>query len=224
MLSPTPDAIPHSTMEFIRALPSGKKIQVLHTTFEDIVRIAGNCLSDHDEEMRALVNDYESFCSEMGILPRDKHLIFVPPCGKSLEDNFKFRLYYCPATSTRRKTKYIGIYATKVVRAIGRINKVVTCDVIDFDKVTTQNGDPGLMPEEEKRIIAASLNAHDEHGWDLAGHKFYLCDEWEETDYRKMSAGGMAGHRYFDVKEILDGLAPNTTAELASLLRQHTWS
>jgi hypothetical protein len=75
-----------------------QNIQVVHTSFEDIVDKTRSCLSDHDEEMLALVTDYEFFCSDLDLLPRDQCILFVAPCGLSLAANERFRLYHCPVT------------------------------------------------------------------------------------------------------------------------------
>jgi hypothetical protein len=220
MLSPT--SLSDSQLRSIQA--QAKDIQVLHASFEGILEKARSCLSDHDEEMLALVDDYESFCSEMSLLPRDKYLIFVPPCRQSLEDNLKFKLYYCPAAWTRRKAKYLGFYADKAVQAIGRIAKIVTCDVdLDTDNVLVKDSGTPLVTDEEQRIINAAKNAR-KHGWNLStAHKFYLCDDLCKTNFRKISAGGIMGHRYFDLEEILGSKIPDSTADIASLLRLHTW-
>jgi len=227
MLSPKTDYTLAATTEPIRKLASRRNVQILHTSFEMVVRAARNCLSEHDEYMLALVDDYESFCSESDLLPEDQYLIFVPPCGKSFEDNISFKLYYCWATWTRRRTRYLGVYFDKAVRAIGRISKIVHCEVdVDTGRtaISSIEGAPGLTAEEEQRIVAACKNGP-QRGWALsAGHKFYLCDELAETEFRKKSAGGMQGHRYIDLREHLSTDVPDKLADLASILRQREWS
>jgi hypothetical protein len=123
----------------------------------------------HDEEMLALVSDYEAFCSDMSLLPKDEYTVFVPPCGQSFEENEEFRLYYCPATWTRRNAKYLGIYKDKRVRAIGQIVKVVACNVnLDANTATIlPNGAETLTAEEEQRILGASRKAQ-KRGWDIS--------------------------------------------------------
>ena len=49
-------------------------------------------LSEFDEEMGALVDDFELFCSESKLLPEDEYKLFVPPCRYSRLDNEEFRL------------------------------------------------------------------------------------------------------------------------------------
>jgi hypothetical protein len=222
MLNPTDVA--DSQISSIRKNALSKNIQVVHTSFEKIINNARKCLSEHDEEMRALVDDYESFCSEMELLPFDKYLVFVPPCGVSFGDNLEFKLYYCPTTWTRRKTRYLGVYANKAVRAIGRVAKIVASDVnLEKKKVTVQDGVAHLTVDEEKRILGATKNAK-EHGWDVStGHKFYLCDRLSETEFRKESPGGIQGHRYLDLREFLGPDIPDDEKQLASRLRECAW-
>ncbi len=224
LLSPSREAISDSQLASIRAHATPRNIPVLHASFEDIVEKARRCLSEHDEEMRALVDDYESFCSQMGLLPRDKYTLFVPPCSQSFEENVEYALYYCPETWSRRKAEYLGIYANKAVRAIGRIARVVACEVdLDAGKVVVHEAIGDLTKGEEQRILQASRKAQ-KHDWDLSvGTKFYLCDEMVETDFRKTSPGGIMGHRYFDLEKVLAGKIPKSMSELASLLRQRTW-
>lgn len=224
LLSPTRGSLPESQLTSIRTHAMEKNIQILHTSFEDILEKTRGCLSEHDEEMRALADDYESFCSETDLLPRDRYTLFVPPCGVSVEDNLQFNLYYCPVSWSRRKARYLGIYSNKTVQAIGRITKVVACDVdLSSNNVKARDG-VDLTKNEEQRILGASRNAL-KHDWDLkVGHKFYLCDELVKTDFRKKSSGGIMGHRYFDLEEVLGAKIPNSIAELASLLRGRVWT
>jgi hypothetical protein len=224
LLSPTPGAISDTILESIRVHAREQNIQVLHTSFEDIVGKARSCLSEHDEEMLALVDDYESFCSEWKLLPRDRYTMFVPPCRESFQDNLEFSLYYCPVTYSRKKVEYLGIYANKAVRAIGRIVKIAACNVdLAGNTVTVEDESVALTTGEAQRVLGASRRA-ETHDWDVSrGHKFYLCDELVETDFRKTSSGGIMGHRYFDLEEVLGTKIPNSIAELASLLRGRAW-
>lgn len=174
--------------------------------------------------MHALVDDYESFCSERKLLPIDQQTLFVPPCSRSFAENVKYRLYYCPAAWTRRNAQYLGIYKNRSVRFIGQIGRVISCDVdLTSGKVSATDADETLSLDEQNRILGAAKDAQG-HGWDLSkGHKFYLCDALEETDFSKRSSGGIMGHRYFDLAEVLGSDVPKDLAELAKLLRGCNW-
>ncbi|HEX3739427.1 MAG TPA: hypothetical protein VHV29_06845 [Terriglobales bacterium] len=200
-----------------------QSIQVSYKSFEEIIRIMRECLSDHDEEMTALVNDYESFCSEWGLLPRDRYTMFVPTCGASFQDNLDFALYYCPVQYSRRKAKYLGVYSNRSVRAVGEIVKIVPCNInLTSNEVVTAD-DQKLTASEKERIIAATRKAP-VHDYDVTvGHKFFLCERMTTTEFRKITPGPLRGFCYFDLEKELGGKVPDNTEELASALRTHTW-
>jgi hypothetical protein len=234
LLSPTLGET--STLQLVasvraKALPL--KIQVIHTSFEDIVKKCRDCLSEHDEEMLALVDDYESFCSGMGLLPRDQYTIFAPPARLSFPANLQFRLYYCPVERSIRKARYLGVYANKSVRAIGQDANIVACNVnLSDGGVTVADEATSVTQEEKQRILGACREALT-RDWDLStGYKFYLCDVLEETDFRKRTAGGIMGQRYIDLEKDALPIAsgprgvpniPTDVRELAQLLRQYEW-
>jgi len=83
LLSRSHDEAADSQLRAVRELAKQRNIQVVSTSFEKIVREARDCLSPHDEEMTALVDDYEAFCSDQELLPKDKYTMFVPPAARS---------------------------------------------------------------------------------------------------------------------------------------------
>ncbi len=226
LLSPSLGEIATQQLALVRDKAMARNIQVVHTSFEDIVKESRSCLSEHDEEMLALVDDYESFCSDMGLLPRDKYTMFIPPCRLSLAANTQFLLYYCPMERTVRKAKYLGIYANRSVQAIGQVAKIVACNVnVDDETMTVVDETQHLTDNEKLRILGACREALT-RDWDIsAGYRFFLCDELEETDFRKITPGGIMGQRYIDLNNILGQNIPIPTdvCELAQLLGQHTW-
>ncbi|MGA9721134.1 MAG: hypothetical protein WBQ86_01650 [Candidatus Binatus sp.] len=225
LLSPSLGEISSQQLASIRDHAKSENIRVVHTSFEDIVEKARTCLSPHDEVMSALVDDYESFCSDLSLLPRDQYTMFVPPCGQSFEDNVQFRLYYCPATRSLRNAKYLGVYTDKRILAVGRIAKVVPCEVDLSSRSVTVSADrtETLSENEKERVLGATEKAQD-YGWDLrTGHKFCLCDTMEETDFRKVSSGGIWGNRYFDLEEVLKDKIPDSVSALAERLRRCSW-
>ena len=146
-------------LEAFRAVASKRNIQVLATTFEKIISVMREVLTDRDEEMLALIEDFESFCTVTDLLPDGKYFIFTPPCGPSHKDNEELHLYYCPNHRSRRSADFLGIYADKVVRAIGRIKKAVPC-TIDLGRglVSVTTGET-LSAEESERILEAAKRA-----------------------------------------------------------------
>ena len=224
LLSPGPAGPGADVLHKIRK-EAGEDIPVLPTTFGQVFAATRECLSDHDEDMLTILADFEVFCSDEGLLPRDQFTMFVPPCGQSFADNEKYRLYYCPAHWHRKTARFLGVYADKSVRRLGRIRKIVICNIDPKqENLTLVGGSENANAEERQRIIGAARVAH-KRGWNIThDHKFYLCDEMVKTDFRKTSSGGIQGHRYIDIGEVL-GLErlPGTVVELAVLLKDQTW-
>jgi hypothetical protein len=226
LLSPSLSEAATLQLEEVRGTARQMNIHVIATTFESIVAMVRSCLSPSDEEMLSLVADFEDYCSDENLLPRDDFTIFVPPCGYSFEDNIRLHLYHCPAAWTRRKTKYLGIYHDKSIQAIGQISRVLACTVDRVHReVTPLPGQGGPVTPDEKEHILQATEAATQHGWDTTtDNKFYLLEPLELTDFQKTSSGGIQGHRYIDLEDILGrGGIPPTLRGLADALRNHTW-
>ncbi len=221
LLSPERAEIKGTNWEKLVADATAKNVFMVPVTFEDLIAAARECLNDYDEEMHALVTDYEEFCSEDGLLPVDKWTLFAPPCGKSHDINHEQRLYFCPASWSRRKARYLGVYYDKAVRYIGTIVKVVEAELED-GRVVSET--VPLTNEERDRMTTASAEAMDREEMDIAsGHQFFLCDEMRETLFLKSSPGGIMGHRYFDLRKYLAGGAEGPLAKIAEGLRSQRW-
>lgn len=194
-------------------------VPVIRTTFQEILTAARTCLSEHDEEMIAVIDDFEQFCSDAGLLPRDRFTMFTPPCGQSLRSNIKYKLYYCPVKRPVRKEAFLGIYDNQSVRAIGRIEKVVTCKQIDTSRRKVVDPDCDITEEEEDRIVSATR----EWGKSLNNHRFYLCNEMVETNFKKTTKRGIRQHRNFDLGNILGVEELPELEEISQVLRCKTW-
>lgn len=194
---------------------------LLSTTFANVIRCARRCLADHDEEMKSVVDDFENFCSEERLLPRDDFTLMVVPCGISFLVNRRNHLYYCPTHYPHRQNaRYLGIYTKKSIQGIGEIKKCVECTV---DLKTKRVIADGLTQAEEQQILKAVPEALDVGHNIENGCKFYICDKIVETDFKKTSAGGLQKHRYLDLGPYFsDGVLPGVE-EIADRLRNESW-
>jgi hypothetical protein len=199
-----------------------KNVVVIPITFQDLIAAVRNCLNDFDEEMVALLTDYEAFCSEQGLLPVDQWTLFVPPCGRSHEINILDRLYFCPASWSRRKARYLGIYFDKAVRQIGTIAKVAECEIRNGE-VTGESVQ--LTEDERRRIVHAAQLGLENEGWDLTtGHQFFLCDNMTGTLFQKSTPRGIQGHRYFDLRDFISDGVPAHLSDVAERIRGLKWA
>jgi hypothetical protein len=222
LLSPERAQIENPGWANIAAEARAKNVILVPVTFENVIAAARECLNDYDEEMHALIVDYEDFCSNENLLPVDKWTLFVPPCGRSHQIVTRQKLYFCPSSWSRRKARYLGVYYNKAVRHIGRISKVVECEM--KDEIVISETVP-LSNDEHNRIVAASRE-HQTSGdvGDLrSGHQFFLCDDMRETMFEKSSPGGIPGHRYFDLRQYFSGNLPLQLQEIGDHLRSKQW-
>jgi hypothetical protein len=225
LLAPT---LPVETTELkeFRSRAQQKRVSILATTFERIIEVMRSVLSPNDEEMNALLEDFATFCdeSEYRLLPNDRFMMFTPPCGSSRPDNEQFHLYYCPLDRPFRRAQYLGIYANKKVGAIGKIAKVVDCKIdLDASEVTILNN--VLLTDSEKTRVIEAARLAKTHEWDITpGQRFYLCDEWHSTNYRKASSGGILGARMLDLRSVFPKVMPATLSEIAHGLSEASWA
>lgn len=218
LLSPTVEQIPND----VELKPDDKPL--LPTTFANVIKCAQDCLAKHDEEMKSVVDDFEAFCSEEELLPRDDFMMMMVPCGDTYEVNKKCCLYYYPANRPHRNTGYLGIYKNKSIRRIGEIKKRVECRVdLTAGRVITDDLDTDDLEKYEGRILNAAQAAKN-RGWDIShDRRFYICDKIVPTDFEKRSAGGIQGHRYLDLGPYFgDGGLPRVE-EIADRLRNESW-
>jgi len=215
-----------ASVEEFRAAAKKRRVEVLVTTFEQLIKVYKSVLTDRDQAMQELLSDFEDFCreSDRPLLPSDAYMMFTPPCGPSHKDNEALRLYYCPSDRPLRRAHFLGIYANKKVRAIGRVHKVADCTIDLTARAVSTQGNESLTEDERERIVRAAVLAPS-HGWDIThGHRFYLCDDWAETDYRKSSSGGIMGHRMLDLREVFPSQLPADIHDVASGLSRATWA
>lgn len=218
------DALREKVKEFnLKEENRGREVVEVCTTFDHVIRSFGGSLADHDHEMRALLEDYEDFCSCEGLLQRTRSRMRAVPCGKTFDDNVELEIYYQPVHRSSRQHDYLGIYKQKNVRHIGRVEKVVSADLVNGEV----RGDKELAPEEKGRIQEAIHRAESLYGYRIStGHKFYLISGLSETSFEKVSPGGLPSQRYFDLVDELsldnEKQLPDVP-EIARLLASKSW-
>jgi hypothetical protein len=110
-------------------------------------------VSEYETDLRSIVRDYESFCSERGLLPDDDVLRAVP-CGDTHELNVDCDLYYMPAYRGYRSHQYLGVYYHKSIRHIGKLVHDVEVERPDGTLV----GEVEDLTEEQRGRIHEAMN------------------------------------------------------------------
>ena len=204
----------------------GLRIEVVSTTFRRVIQSYRDVLAAHDHEMQELLEDYEDFCATFDkgeLLPRIDYTMRAVPCGNTWDDNLDFGIYYEPTHRSPRAHRYLGIYRKMSVRGFGEIMNTVEAD-LSAGSLRVSKHDERVTPEQEARINGMIERAAERRGLDVASkHRFYLVDRFHETDYRKVSPGGLRSPRFFDLGEVLNVEPLPDTKEIAELLSERTW-
>jgi hypothetical protein len=200
------------------------RIKYLPITFQEIVTKFNSCLEDTDFELIETINDYEAYCFHDHLITDEESKMRVVTCGWTLDDNFKYNIYYDPVDRGYSDHKYLGIYSGKSVKGIGKIENIISAElkknkqlqIIDYvSPVTTK------VQNNIKAIIeAAKLN----YNWDISkGHKFFCVDKFYETDFRKTTKYPIQRTKFFDLRDVLNVKTLPLLEEIAQQLRQFEW-
>jgi len=203
------------------------KISFASVTFKEICENFNDTLNDYDFEMKEMIQDYEAFCSESGLFDNAETKIRFVATGMTLEQNFRYNVYYDPSSNGYQDHKYIGLYTNKAIRGIGHIICIVD---VNYDKkndsIQVISTHRGVLTKEQQDVLKQVIKeAHRDFGYDLASnHRFFFVDEFHETDFKKISKNGMMGKRYFDVSTIAGFIRGMSTLEIANLLEGKEWN
>lgn len=204
-----------------------KSINLINTTFRDIVLVFRDTINEYDTTLIAIIDDYEEYCRSSGLITDNASRLRIIPCGNSYNLNMKYNIYYMPSSRNVGEHGYIGIYHDKKVIGIGKVKKRVNVTV-ENQKILKSSED--LNEDETNRIQNIITDSYKELDWDLGSceYEYTIVDKFYETNYIKTSPGGIQGHRFQDLKGILkDNLDKKETLPtveiIASLLSKKEW-
>lgn len=193
------------------------------TTYEDIYQIISSSLNDSDLEMKEILDDYILLCNEHGLTNIENRTMLVFTANESLNENFKYRIYYDPVTRSHNSPfKYIGLYQNKTVVAVGKIEKVVFCDYENGKLIATSDDDLTRLTQDEYNRIKEIIENTDYYKL-KHGSKFYLVDNFYKTEYIKTSFSSLRSKKYFWLDEIEGFKDDMATEQIANLLYRKTW-
>ncbi len=220
-LSPT--YMNKKSKEKITEISKKENVKFINVTFEKIVNSFRNSLVEYDFELISIIDDFEEYCYQEGLIREDKFLMRILPCGPSFDINKKHKLYFAPADRGYTEHGYLGIYANKSVRGIGKIKNIIDADIKDGN-IDIKKSKKNTTEEEAERIIDAIKETKETLGWNIeSGHKFFIMEEFYDTDFKKESKGGIMGARFFNLKDIIGEEKNILTEELAKRLRENNW-
>lgn len=172
-------------------------VKFVNLTFERLVEAIKAEVRPHEPELLEIAEDYEAFLSQSGLLAVEMRSLSVVPCGTSWNENAQFRLYYEPSSRPVKRGRYLGLYRDKAVRLIGEIKATVVCEIVDGQLSMTEAS--GVITDDQKSRILDTVNQTTYYDLGSAAHRYYLVDEFLETEIEKLSPGGLWGARKLDL-------------------------
>ncbi|MGL5718356.1 MAG: hypothetical protein ACRCX2_35455, partial [Paraclostridium sp.] len=192
------------------------KIEIKQISFEELGKLLSNL--NLSPMLERFVKEYQDFLEQKKLLSTWKKIMKAVPVGDSLELNKKYNIYYNPKYSYS-SFQYLGLYSNKAIREIGKIIKIVDRDFNEGEVKynVIYPGQSSVLLESEQSKISSMVEEAKNIGHDINdGHRFYIVEKFETTNYIKYSVGGLQGHKNFNLENILNiGLEELTIGEIA---------
>lgn len=204
------------------------EVLFLNITFKDIINSFNDIILEYDIQLKEIIDDYEDYCVQEGLVKDAESRIRIVPCGNSLDVNKKYGIYYMPATRNVSEHGYLGVYKDKKVSGIGKILNEVEVKVAhkeeNFNIEVLKEKYP-LTVQQKERLRGIIRETREKIGWGLDNvpHKYTIVEKFYETDYIKKSKGGIMGHRYQNLKDILKVTDLPDDEKIAELLKGKEW-
>ena len=217
----TKDDVDVSTLSKVIEHAKNEKIIFRHYTFESLCEDIKGIVPDYELQLKPIIEDYELFCNDTGLLPDRRKWMRIVHCGQTIELNEKYSLYYQPSTRGYSKHQYVGIYNQKAVRFIGKTATVIDCSYVN-NQLQKNYVDGDVSNQFDDKIIGMINESMETLGWDIAtGLRFFCFDNVYQTFYEKTSPYGIYGARFHDVSEYTS--ENSSAAYLAKVLESKTW-
>jgi len=178
-------------------------ITFVSTTYRDMLDSLNPICADYPD-LKEIFDDYQTFIGGENLLPDQYRTLAAMLCGTSWRENIAHGVYFEPdyRNAKWKRAHFMGIYRQKCISHVGRIVAAAICRTKNGELIVESEELNSLSDEHRDRIrsiIDAATyypNLGDEN------LRYYLVDNFAETDIRKTSSGGMMGHRYFDIEKL----------------------
>lgn len=194
-------------------------VRHVNLTFMALANIIQDILSERDETMQNILDDYILSCEHEGVIGDTESWkwMWVALARKTFQFNKQNNLYYNVEERSRRQYDYLGLYHQKAVRAVGKVcaRFVASC----ANDIKAENG-ADLTDERKNKILLAMQENPAIEG---RMHRYFFVERFYDTDYQKITPGAPMGGRKFNLTDVLN-LSPLPNIEqIAQLLRNKTW-
>lgn len=218
----TRQPISAARLAHFQGLAHEAKVNFVATTFDQIVEAVRGELRPHETETSAILDDYVAFLGGEDLLLTDDRTLAIFPCGTSEAENVEFGMYYEPASRPRKRSVFVGVYARKAVRHIGRVEAVIIADPVDGEMVFS--AEVGQLTSARTAQVQAMIAATPYYDLKDQTTRFYVTSGMQPTCIEKTTPNGIMGFRYLNIAE----REPNTDlrkVDVAALAeRARSWT
>ena len=192
-------------------------------TYEDICNSCLGLFEPHEFEMKDLVDDYVEYCNDVNLFDQSAHLLRIVPCGKSIELNAKYGMYFHPNDRGYTRHRFEGIYSNRSVRHLIDLGDGSVFDVdlvgVDLRKRLVEGANTKKYDADIKSMIR---DAKKECGYEISKGHIFFCGDICATDYRKSTPYGIQGSRFINLKKAIGAFSG--LKEVAQKLQGLTWT
>jgi hypothetical protein len=172
-----------------------------------------------------MIDDFEKYMANEGLLPTWAGSLVIIPMGGSMELNKKYCCYSCPNQKrgyTHNRAKYLGFYSQKKINDVAEIDAVLDLKSINPESWGVKWNNSGqdekdLMARAGAIIANPDYYAHNDFAQGGGVLLFLLSDLREGVNFEKTSPGGIMGRQYMKFKNI------NSLDELVAAIKGRTW-
>ena len=209
----------------IEAYNAANKTQIIHvnTTFSLLAQGIQDVITDRDYEMQDVLDDYLDYCykDKLIVVPDAWKKMRMQLAGTTFAFNIAENVYYDSIDRGVSPHAYLGLYRQKSVRAIGKIDAIITA--VSLDGALQYQVERGELTEERKQMIDKARQDAKQYGYVLNSERYFFVEQFYETDFPKVSKGPSMGTRMFDLTEVLQMDSLPDTERIAELLRNKDW-
>jgi hypothetical protein len=196
-------------------------ISHFNTTFEEILKNIEAIIDERDYDMQDILQDYSEYCYSEGLIPDSWKRMRVQLAGTTLDINKKLNLYYDIIDRNFSEHDYLGLYNQKSVRAVGKITAIILNKFENGEWIYVP--EKGALTDDIKNKIVEAREDAKKYGYDMTNSRYFVVDEFYETDFKKETPYAPMGSRMFDLTEVLGTDKLPSTKDLADQLRKKTW-
>ncbi len=196
-------------------------ISHFNTTFEEILKNIEAIIDERDYDMQDILQDYSEYCYSEGLIPDSWKRMRVQLAGTTLDINKKLNLYYDSIDRNFSEHDYLGLYNQKSVRAVGKITAIILNKFENGEWIYVP--EKGTLTDDIKNKIFEAREDAKKYGYDMTNSRYFVVDEFYETDFKKETPYAPMGSRMFDLTDVLGTDKLPSTKDLADQLRKKTW-